>query len=95
MRKPQILMPQGGWKSNTWYLVRVKCFESNPEHFALFYSGFLNGADGGPGGYSGVVAINSAHSDEPYPDLKDLYYFNPIKPLVDQRGVILADKEKP
>lgn len=46
--------PLGGWKERTYYVVRVAWNKGNPIHKAVFFTGFLNGPDGGPGGYSKV-----------------------------------------
>lgn len=54
--KQEIIPPQGGWKESTWYLVEVAFNENNPVHKDLFYSGFLNGPNGTPGGYNMLVA---------------------------------------
>ena len=57
--KNEIIKPAEGWKEHTVYLVVVKMFERNPEHKALFYSGFLNGPEDNdwystPGSYNAV-----------------------------------------
>ncbi|NOG70452.1 hypothetical protein [Roseicella sp. DB1501] len=46
--------PHGGWRERAYYVVDVKFTHDNPEHKAIFYTGFLNGADKSPGGYSGL-----------------------------------------
>ena len=46
--------PPGGWIERAYYVVMVKLNSSNVPHKAIFYTGFLNGDDGGPGGYSGL-----------------------------------------
>lgn len=46
--------PEGGWKPQTYYVVLVQFRPTNSPHRSIFYSGFLNGNDGGPGGYSGL-----------------------------------------
>lgn len=38
----------------TFYAVRVKFRENNPEHGAILYTGFLNGWNGTPGGYAEI-----------------------------------------
>jgi len=40
--KPEIIPPNGGWKSCTWYLVDVSYRKGNPIHRSLFYSGFVS-----------------------------------------------------
>ncbi len=46
--------PDGGWKPSTYYVVEVAFSASNVPHRAIYYSGFLNGPDKSPGGYSGL-----------------------------------------
>ena len=94
MRKPQIIWPRGGWKPHTWYLVRVMVAASNPEHHALFFTGFLD-ENGYPGNYSGLHPINCAtDSDSEYPDFGECYYFNPISTLVTAEGELLKGEPK-
>jgi|PlaIllAssembly_1097288.scaffolds.fasta_scaffold09012_1 hypothetical protein len=47
--------PEGGWKANTYYKVHVTLFKGNCPHEAIFYTGFLNGRNGGPGGYACIM----------------------------------------
>lgn len=47
-------VPEGGWKELAFYLVLVSYRPSNPIHKAIFYTGFLNDPEGGPGGYNQV-----------------------------------------
>ena len=47
-----IIPPISGWKERTYYKVLVSFHKGNPIHQAIFYTGFLNGRNGGPGGYS-------------------------------------------
>ena len=51
-----IVIPDGGWKPQTVYWVLVAFNKFNPIHYAVFYSGFLNGKDNGPGGYNSIFA---------------------------------------
>lgn len=53
----KIVPPAAGWQKHTWYLVDLACFDTNPVHRALFYSGFLN--KGRPGRINdGLVPLN-------------------------------------
>lgn len=54
--KRTIIVPAGGWKPQTVYWVLVAFNKNNPIHYAIFYSGFLNGKDKAPGGYNSIFA---------------------------------------
>lgn len=51
--KKGIICPEGGWKPNTMYLVKVAFSAGNPVHTAFFHSGHLP-RNGGFGGYAEV-----------------------------------------
>lgn len=51
--KKGIICPEGGWKTNTLYLVKVAFSAGNPVHNAFFFSGFT-GRNGDFGGYAEV-----------------------------------------
>jgi len=40
------------FEEKTYYVVEVAMRDSNPLHRAIFYSGYLNGPSGKPGGYA-------------------------------------------
>jgi len=44
--------PTGGWKTQTYYRVKVSLYKGNCPHESIFYSGFLNEVGETPGGYS-------------------------------------------
>lgn len=67
------------WTPNTWYLVEVAFNKHNPIHRSMFYTGFLNGKNDGPGGYSGFQAINYAGGDETH--ISEAYYLKIVKRL--------------
>jgi hypothetical protein len=50
-----IHLPEGGWEERSYYVVDVSFHYGNPIHRSIFYTGFLNGKDGGPGGYNQVM----------------------------------------
>lgn len=50
--KRTILVPPGGWKANTLYLVLVSFRASNPIHESYLKVGFLDDDTGQPAGYS-------------------------------------------
>lgn len=81
--KNEIYPPRGGWKERTWYLIEVAYNNCNPIHLALFYTGFLNGPNGTPGGYSGVHALNYADDDEVTP-INKIRYAKALKKLVSE-----------
>lgn len=49
-----IIGPKEGWAPETYYVVEVSVGKSNPIHKAIFFSGFLNGGEGQPGGYNQI-----------------------------------------
>lgn len=73
-----LVIPVGGWKEQTVYLVDVSYNASNPIHRCLFYTGFLNGPDGGPGGYARLLP---PVGDIEYPD-KSPYYMRVVSEVV-------------
>lgn len=72
--KQGVIPPTGGWKPRTYYSVRVAWNKSNPVHMAIFYSGFLNDPDGGPGGYSQIW--NPSYDRE---DWRQVYYMEVVE----------------
>lgn len=52
--KRTIIPPPNGWKPRTYYTVEVAWTEHNVIHKAVFYTGFLNGPNGEPGGYNQI-----------------------------------------
>jgi hypothetical protein len=64
-KRPIIIkLPPGGWKEQTYYWINVQMFESNPPHPAIFYTGFLNGQDGEPGGYACKLSETDDYATE-------------------------------
>lgn len=51
--KKEIIVPEGGWKENTYYVVQVSYSPTNPVHTAILGVGFLQ-EDGSPGSYSEI-----------------------------------------
>ena len=92
---PLILkLPIGGWKEQTYYWIKVQLFESNPPFPAIFYSGFLNGKDGQPGGY----ACKLSETDDYAVEFQNLYSIEVLseigKPTDDwQQRAIAVEKE--
>lgn len=82
--------PKGGWKKQTYYVAEVAFSRHNVVHRALFYSGFLNGKGGLPGGYSGFLTTDGQ------PGLDAAYYFKPIQAVMDDNlDLIDADQRLP
>jgi hypothetical protein len=53
------------WEESTYYRVRVKLYPNNITHEAIFFTGFLNGKNSSPGGYSSLWCANY-DSEHPY-----------------------------
>jgi hypothetical protein len=71
-----IIAPAEGWKESTAYLVDVSFSERNPIHRALFFTGFLNGPDCGPGAYNKL--FHTSDSNGHY-ELKDVRFLRVIR----------------
>lgn len=81
--------PKEGWKERCYYEVEVSFRKGNPIHRAFFFSGFLNGPGGSPGGYN--VAWSPFWGLYPYPagspntyngqhvTINSFYYFLPVR----------------
>lgn len=82
-KERRILPPVGGWEENAWYLVNVSYNPNNPIHESLFYTGFLNGPESGPGGYNSVVPITgtAGHS---HTTINDIHYLQAVRELYRQ-----------
>lgn len=77
-RTQTIIPPEGGWKRRSWYLVEASFNSGNPIHRRLFYTGFLNGEDSGPGGY------NYLPDQEDHLEISDVYYMKAVRLIVDE-----------
>lgn len=75
--KRGVIPPEEGWKENTYYIVDVAFNRHNPVHKAIFFTGFLNGRDGGPGGYNQLFNP----SWEGHQELGDMYYVKAVELL--------------
>lgn len=80
--KPRRLEPLGGWKAHTYYVCRVAFSANNVIHNAIFYTGFLNGKNGGPGGYNGFVT--QAGYEGEAPEYHEAFYVRPLVELMDR-----------
>ena len=78
--KPEVILPDGGWKSHTYYLVEVSFSPSNPTHLAILGVGFvgINAPSGVPGNYS---EIWSNSYDRPH-KFSEAHYIKALKELV-------------
>lgn len=75
-KNPTIIPPKAGWKPQTYYLVEVCCNPNNPCFAGVFYTGFLNGRDNGPGGYNQIVSCEGDVS------ISNIVFLKAIKELV-------------
>lgn len=72
-----IIVPDGGWKSHTLYLVEVAFNKNNPIHEAYFMVGFVDEDSKQPGNYT---ELWSNSYDGPQ-QLSKVYYMKTIKEL--------------
>ncbi|MGE4486343.1 MAG: hypothetical protein AB7C95_00785 [Synergistaceae bacterium] len=74
---PRITPPVEGWEAEAYYEVEVAYGKTNSIHMAIFYTGFLNGEDGGPGGYNELWSplYDKLHN------IGDVYYLRVIQKL--------------
>ena len=73
----QIIPPVEGWEEHTLYLVEVAFNDQNPVHLAFLEIGFLNGPDGGPGGYCEIWCNNYGSAGS----LADAHFLRVVKKL--------------
>ncbi len=72
-----IIPPLNGWKEQTYYKVEASFNRQNPISEYIFYSGFLNGKNGEPGGYNQIW--NGSMED--FHTINDVYYMKVIGEL--------------
>ena len=77
MKEYYHIPPKGGWEPKSNYVVEVSVYHGNPIFKAILYTGFLNGPNNTPGGYSGIF-INTGDS---HSDLKDFMYIKAIRKI--------------
>lgn len=77
MKEHYHIPPKGGWEPQSHYVVEVSVRHGNPIFPAILYTGFLNGPNNTPGGYSGVY-INTS---EAHPDIKYFMYIKAIRKI--------------
>lgn len=75
-----LIPPDGGWKKSTYYAVEVAFTKTNCVHRSVFYSGFLNGVDGGPGGYNALMnpTYDRMYDDDPW---RRVHYLKVLREL--------------
>lgn len=71
---------KGKWKEQTYYVVEVAYSSTNPIHRSIFYSGFLNGKGGKPGGYNCVLSPTV----DGKPSIGEYYYLKVVKILANK-----------
>lgn len=82
-----VIPPSKGWKENTYYKVEASFHKYNPISEYIFYTGFLNGKNGQPGGYNQIwYGAMENHST-----ITDVYYMKAIGELYVQQTE-LADE---
>ena len=84
IEKPLRKEPKGGWKESTYYVCNVAFSSHNVIHRAMFFTGFLNGKNGTPGGYNGFVC--RAGYEDGAPKYTDAFYQLIAKNTVLQGG---------
>ena len=67
--------PKGGWEPQSHYVVEVSVGHGNTIFKAILYTGFLNGPNNTPGGYSGIF-VNTT-----YPDIRKFMYIKAIRKI--------------
>jgi len=97
--KRKIIKPLLGWKSQTWYLVDVAYNEHNPIYRDLFYTGFLNGKEGGflpwrkknPGGYNSITCFGPHYNfitcQGSAKEISEVFYLKPIKIVATEKDM--------
>ena len=71
------ILPRGGWKSHTYYVVDVAFNVNNPIHRKIFYTGFID-IDGNPQGYNGFARFDRGDS---LLTISDAYYIKVIREI--------------
>lgn len=93
MRKPSkqtIHPPKDGWKQETFYIVEVAFSDVNVVHKAIFYTGFLNGKDNGPGGYNYLTCPSYENNY----DISDVFYIKAVEELFEGKDKLLTGSFK-
>lgn len=75
VKERTIKPPKSGWEERTYYLVDVAFSPTNIIHRAIYYTGFLNGRDGAPGGYNMFAFYSNQYT------IKDVYYLKAIEKI--------------
>lgn len=81
-KEKTILIPEGGWRESTYYIIEAAFNVSNPIYRYIFFTGFLNGGKwdpdhpevaqepGVPGGYNGFFDNEGTYAE--------LWYCKPV-----------------
>ena len=77
MKEYYHIPPKGGWEPQSHYVVEVSAFDGNPIFKTILYTGFLNGPNNEPGGYSGLF-ISTAESHD---NLRKFKYIKAIRKI--------------
>lgn len=85
--KQQFIIMNGfEFKEQTYYVVEVSMNGGNPIFQDIFYTGFLNGTDGTPGGYNNFMTDDK--------EFKDVYYFRIVSEIntsIDNQNSMVKD----
>lgn len=73
MKKQYIIMNGFEFEENTYYNVEISMGGGNPIFQDIFYTGFLNGKDNGPGGYNSFFKSDG--------EIKDIYYMKVLSKI--------------
>ena len=75
VRKGTIIAPEGGWKSQTHYVVDVAFSQCNTIHRKIFYTGFVH--NNKPQAYNSILSTK----DDSSSDIGSLFYMKAIREL--------------
>lgn len=80
-KQKTIILPDGGWRERSYYVVDVAYNAQNPVHRSILYTGFLNGPEGTPGGYEEIFNPTA----EEKLSFRNVHYLKAISEIVDMR----------
>jgi len=80
-KRQHILMNGFEFKERTYYVVEVSLFHGNPIFQDIFYTGFLNGGNGYPGGYNKFF-----NSDKEFKDVSYIKIIREIDTSIDNEN---------
>jgi hypothetical protein len=81
-----IFPPKGGFEPQTYYVVEIAMNMNNPIFQDIFYTGFLNGRRGIPGGYNKLFT-----SEATYDNVKYMKVIRKIDNSVENKDKMIRD----